>query len=349
MPNTIAASIFRIIQIILLPIGVVGYVLFLAKAIMFSRRSGTSATVLASFYTRYMQHKLGTRRDEPCVRLMMVLPNISHLGLRLVTAPTLVAHHLTGYVPVIYRYPYQGVPPMRHQSAARTTFYDAALERHLADVDQLVILGAGFDTRAYRLRAGTRVRWFEVDTPKTQAFKREMLKQAGVDTTVVTYVPANFQEEDWFEKLVEAGFEVDKPSFFLWELVMMYLDREAVESTLRKIAATANGGGVAFDYFSTEIIEDRSLFLRYARAMINATGEPWRFGIDNTPPVRERVAAFLEFLRPHIGGAAQLRAGDGREARSGGLCHRDCVANSGTLNFLNAAHHAARRLLWTTA
>ncbi len=74
----------------------------------------------------------------------------------------------------------------------------------------------------------------------------------------------------------------------------MYLDREAVESTLRKIGRTATGSVVAFDYFSAEVIESRSLFMRYARAVINATGEPWRFGIDNTPPVKERVAAFLE-------------------------------------------------------
>ena len=293
MRNIVAATIFRIIQIILLPIGAVGYVLFVIKLVAFSRRSGTSATVLASLYTRYMQHRLGTRRDEPCDRLMMVLPNVSHRGLRLETAPTLLVHRLTGYVPRIYHYPYEGVPPMKHQSAARTTFYDAALERHIAGINQLVILGAGFDTRAYRL-AETRVRCFEIDTPKTQAFKREMLKKAGVDTTRVTYVHADFLEEDWFEKLVNAGFEPDKPSFFLWESVTMYLDREAVESTLRKIAGTATGGVLAFDYFSAEIIEARSLFMRYARAVINATGEPWRFGIDNTPPVKERVAVFLE-------------------------------------------------------
>jgi methyltransferase (TIGR00027 family) len=277
----------------LLPSGVVGYALFVVKLVTFSRRSGTSATVLASLYTRYMQHKLGTRRDEPCDRLMMVLPNVPHLGLRLTTAPTLLAHRLTGYVPRIFRYPYEGVPPMKHQAAARTTFYDVALERHIAGIDQLVILGAGFDTRSYRLPAGTRVRCFEVDTPKTQAFKREMLKKAVVDTTQVTYVPADFLKEDWLEKLVDAGFEPDKPSFFLWESVTMYLDREAVDSTLRKIAGTARAV-VAFDYFSANIIESQSLFMRYARAVINVTGEPWRFGIDNTPPVRERVAEFLE-------------------------------------------------------
>jgi O-methyltransferase involved in polyketide biosynthesis len=56
---------------------------------------------------------------------------------------------------------------------------------------------------------------------------------------------------------VDAGFEPNKPSFFLWESVTMYLDRQAVESTFRKIAGTAAGSVVEFDYFSTEIIEAR--------------------------------------------------------------------------------------------
>jgi methyltransferase (TIGR00027 family) len=225
---------------------------------------------------------------------MRVLPNVSFFGLRLVTGPTLLAQSLTGYVPRIYRYPYRGVPPMKDQTAARTTFFDAALERHLAGVDQLVVLGAGLDTRAYRLPAEARIRCFEVDTPRTQPFKREMLTKAGVDTARVTYVPADFGNEDWLAKLVDAGFRPEKPSFFLWESVTVYLDREAVESTLRKIAGTAPGSVVAFDYFSAELIEDRSPFMRYARAVLKAVGEPFgTFGIDSTPPVRQRVAAFL--------------------------------------------------------
>lgn len=294
MRKIVAATAFRIIQFILLPIGAVSYLHFVPKLVAYSRRSGTSATVLASLYTRWMLHRLGTRCDEPCERLMAVMPNVSPLGLLLVTAPTLVAHRLTGYVPRIYRYPYEGAPSMQHQPAARTTFYDAALERHISGIDQLVILGAGFDTRSYRLQAETRVRCFEVDEPNTQAFKREMLKKADVDATRVTYVPADFEEEDWFEKLVDAGFEPDKPSFFLWESVTMYLDPKAVAGALRKIAGTVAGSVVAFDYFSAEIIESRSLFMRYARAIVSFTGEPFKFGIDNTPPVRTRVAEFLQ-------------------------------------------------------
>lgn len=293
MRDIVTRSAFRAIQVAGLPLATVGYVFFVIRLIMYSRRSGASATILASFYTRWMQHELGTRTDWPCALLMKVLPFVSQQELRLVTGPTLLAHRLTGYVPRIYRYPYEGLPPMRDQPAARTTFFDAALERHLADIEQLVILGAGLDTRAYRLQEVKGLRCFEVDTPRTQAFKREMLRKASVDTSRVTYVPADFEEEDWFEKLVGARFEPSKTSFFVWEAVTMYLEREAVESTLRKIAGTAPGTSVAFDYFSTELLEGRSLFLRYARAVIKLVGEPWRFGMDTTPPVRQRVADFV--------------------------------------------------------
>jgi len=295
MRNIVAATIFRIVQIILFPVAAVAYVVLLIKLIMYSRRSGASATVLASFYTRWMQHKLRTRRDEACERLMKVLPNVSQTAMQLVAAPTLVGHWLTGYVPKIYRYPYEGVPPMTHQPAARTTFYDAAVERHLSDIEQFVILGAGLDTRSYRLPPQTQVRCFELDTPKTQAFKREMLRLAGVDATRVTYVPVNFQVKDWLDKLLDAGFTPDRPSLFIWESVTMYLDREAVVDILRAIAGTASGTVVAFDYFAAEMLQSRSLFMRYARAVLKTFGEPFgTFDIDHTPPARNQVAAFLE-------------------------------------------------------
>src|SRR5947199_2353950 len=130
------ATAFACVETLLFPIMAVGYVLFVVGLFAYSRRSRASVTVLASMYTRWMQHHLGTRRDEACVRLMQVMPNVPPLGLKLSAAPTLTAHRLTGYVPPLYRYPYQGVPPFSHQPAARTTFFDQGLDRHLADVDQ---------------------------------------------------------------------------------------------------------------------------------------------------------------------------------------------------------------------
>jgi methyltransferase (TIGR00027 family) len=292
--SALAFAIFRGIQIVGFPLVVVGYVVFVAKLTIYSLRRRVSGTVLASFYTRWMQHQLGTRRDDACARLMRVMPNVSQVGLRLVTGPTLVAHRLTGHVPKIYRYPYQGVSPIKDQAAARTTFFDMALQRHLADVEQLVILGAGFDTRSYRLPAGSRIRCFEVDTPRTQAFKRAMLRKAGIDDSRVTYVPADFEHEDWVEELDKHGFESTIRTFFVWEGVTPYLSREAVESTLRTIAGTATGSVVAFDYFTAGETVDRSLYMRYARAALEVFGEPLgTFRIDSTPPVRERVVELL--------------------------------------------------------
>jgi methyltransferase (TIGR00027 family) len=293
--SVVGAGVFWALQILCFPSTAIAYVLFVGKMLLYSRRSHASQTVLASFYTRWMQHQLRTRRDDSCARLMAVLPNISQLGLHVVTGPTRLAHRLTGYVPRIYRYPYPGVPPMNDQPAARTTYFDAALARHLARVDQLVMAGAGLDTRAYRLPAGTRVRCFEVDTPWTQPFKRAMLKRAGIDTHGVSYVTADFEREDWYEKLVGAGFDPTRRTLFLWEAVTMYLDRAAVERTLRTIAGTAPGSAVAFDYFSTELLEDRSPFWRYARAVLKLVGEPMgSFGLDSTPPAWKHAAAFVE-------------------------------------------------------
>jgi methyltransferase (TIGR00027 family) len=160
-------------------------------------------------------------------------------------------------------------------------------------VAQFVILGAGFDTRAYRLPNDTRVRVFEVDTPRTQLVKRETLKKAGIDSGGVTFVPADFEKDDWLACLAAAGFDPGERTLFLWEGVTMYLDRAAVEETLRKIASTAPGSVVAFDYFTTEALESRALYWRYGRAATNAAGETLKFGVDSTPPSRERLAELL--------------------------------------------------------
>jgi len=73
----------------------------------------------------------------------------------------------------------------------------------------------------------------------------------------------------------------------------MYLTREAVEDSLRKIASTAHGSIVAFDYFTTEALESRALYWRFGRSATRSTGEKLRFGVDSTPPSRERLVELL--------------------------------------------------------
>ncbi|HEX8437139.1 SAM-dependent methyltransferase [Archangium sp.] len=288
----LTAITFYFVCLLLFPAILVGYVLWISKTYA-GRTSGVSGTAQGPLSARWFQHRLGTRRDEPAHRLLMVLPGVSPLAVRLVFGPMLLAHRLSGYVPRAFRYPFEGDVSLQNQASARQTFYDSVVDRYLADVAQVVILGAGFDTRAFRLPKETRVRSFEVDTLKTLTLKQEVLKKAGVNPAEVTFVAADFEKKDWLSRLVEAGFDVDKPTLFLWEGVTPYLDRAAVEDTLRKIAGTAQGSILAFDYLTTEVLESRSLYLRTVRASLRAGGEPLKFGIDSTPPSSERLAELL--------------------------------------------------------
>ena len=129
--------------------------------------------------------------------------------------------------------------------------------------------------------------------PKTQFVKRAALDRAGIASPHVAFVAADFQEDRWFRQLVDAGFNPGLPALFLWEGVTPYLDRAAVESTLRTIAGTAAGSVVAFDYLTTEALQSRDLYFRAARAATRLAGEPLTFGIDSTPPSRERVEEFV--------------------------------------------------------
>lgn len=292
--NAVPATVFYLSHVIAFPLLAVAYVFLVLGLIVYSRLTGASTTVLASFGPRWMMHLLHTRRDDACARLMRCLPEGIQLGYRLMFTPTMYVHRVTGYLPKIFQYPYPGEASMGDQPAARTTFYDMALLRHFGHINQLVILGAGLDTRCYRLPVVASVRCFEVDTPKTQRSKRALLERARVDTTRVTFVAADFEHEDWYEKLVSAGFDPRTPTFFLWESVCMYLDQIAVERTLRTVAGTAPGSVLAFDYVSSQLVHDQSPWMRYVRIVLNAVGEPWDFGIDSTPPVRPRVEAFLK-------------------------------------------------------
>lgn len=286
-------AIFYLLNIVLFPVTLLGYLLWIGKGVLRGNRSGVSVTAQGPLFARWFMHKLGVRRDAAAARLLPMLPGVPHLGLQCVAGPMLLAHRLTGYVPKVFRYPYAGEIAVQDEPSARQTFFDSAVERNRAAVTQLVVLGAGFDTRVYRLPGDMPIRAFEVDRPQTQARKRTLLTQAGVDAAGVTFVAADFERDDWLAKLSAAGFDTGAPALFLWEGVTMYLDRAAVAATLRNIAGTAAGSMVVFDYFTTEVFTSKALYWRYARRMANAVGEPWKFGIDSTPPSRERLAEFL--------------------------------------------------------
>jgi methyltransferase (TIGR00027 family) len=115
-------------------------------------------------------------------------------------------------------------------------------------VTQYVLLGAGLDTFAYR-NPYPRLRVFEVDHPATQAWKRELLAHATIDTPAsLTFIPVDFEHQNLPDRLLVSGFDPARPTFFAWLGVVPYLTLETFRATVAFLAAQPPGSGVVFDY-----------------------------------------------------------------------------------------------------
>ncbi len=168
---------------------------------------------------------------------------------------------------------------MRMFIALRTRIAEDALAAAVEDgTRQLVVLGAGLDTFAYRSPYGDRLKVFEVDYPATQAWKRERLAEVGIAVPEwVRYVGVDFERETLAEGLAAAGFDTRLPTFFLWLGVLIYLEKEAIWKTLEFVAGVEGGAQVVFDYSDPpETLSEEIRAAHDARAArVAAIGEKW--------------------------------------------------------------------------
>jgi len=134
--------------------------------------------------------------------------------------------------------------------AVRTRFAEDALTAAVArGVRQLVVLGAGLDTYAYRNTFGEKLHVFEVDHPATQEWKRQRLAEVAIPVPdTLTFAPVDFERESLADGLASAGFDPAQQTFFTWLGVVPYLTEQAVYSTLEFIAQLPRGAHVVFDY-----------------------------------------------------------------------------------------------------
>ncbi|WP_243057909.1 SAM-dependent methyltransferase [Nocardioides sp. SR21] len=174
-------------------------------------------------------------------------------------------------------------PRLRLFIAVRHRFAEDALAAAVArGTRQVVVLGAGLDTFAYRNPyADTRV--FEVDHPATGGWKRERLAETGIDVPAnVTYVAVDFERDALAARLTAAGFDVTRPAFFLWLGVVPYLSVDAIRATLAVVASVPDGE-VALDYVRP--VDRAPAEARAARqelvANVAGLGEPLQPGLES--------------------------------------------------------------------
>ena len=285
---------FAVLELLFAAITMAGYLYTAVRIAAASRREGSSMTAASPLGLRWLLHETGQREDDAARRLFLRLPGMSETAAKLILQPTVLASRLSGYTPGILQYPFSAPSSMMTMFNARTTFFDQALADSLEDAEQVVLLGAGWDTRAYGLPESVGV--YEVDAPDTQHQKRALLAEADVDPGPVTFVAADFNTESWLDRLGAEGFDPARKTFVLWEGVTYYLQPEAVADTLRAVATLAPGSQVAFDYFSRGWVEgsDAPLFVKMMRPALKLTGEEWEFGISTTPDARAEAARFIE-------------------------------------------------------
>jgi methyltransferase (TIGR00027 family) len=210
--------------------------------------------------------------------------------------------------------------------AARSRIADdalaAALER---GARQLVVLGAGLDTTAYRAPPAQNLRIFEVDHPATQAWKRQRLAEADIALPAsLTFVAIDFERETLADGLAAAGFDPAQQTFFTWLGVVPYLTDEAIFSTLGFIAGLSGGAHVVFDYVNppASVVEPARRAAHEAlAARVAAVGESIRNRFDsNALHVRLNALGFhdIEDLGwPEI----SARFFSGRATSHGGGAH----------------------------
>lgn len=166
----------------------------------------------------------------------------------------------------------------------RTKYIDGLLKSSMANgIDQLVILGAGLDTRPYRILGPNDIKIVEVDLPIIQNIKKEkILKILGALPSNITFISINFNSQTLDEVLNIPELNFSKPIFFIWEGVTQYITDAAVKNTLQFISKSSSGSTIAFSYILKSVIDKTSDMLGTDNMMnyFESKNQSWIFGLD---------------------------------------------------------------------
>lgn len=165
--------------------------------------------------------------------------------------------------------------------ACRKSYVDDNLAESLPDVDAVVILGSGLDTRPYRLARLGDVPVFEVDLPVNVARKRAVVARVfGVAPSSVRLVSVDFERDELMATLASYGYRADSPAFFVWEGVSQYLTPEAVAATFDQLRQAAPGSRLDFTYVRRDFIDGVNLYgARTLYRRFRERSDVWKFGL----------------------------------------------------------------------
>jgi methyltransferase (TIGR00027 family) len=164
----------------------------------------------------------------------------------------------------------------------RKRFIDDKLHEALQDVDAVVILGAGMDTRGLRLARRPDLPVFEVDLPVNIGRKKAAVRRVvGATPASLHLVPLDFERDDLFATLTEHSYRAEARTFFVWEGVTQYLTADAVRTTLAALQAAPAASRLVFTYVRADFVDGRNMYgaqVLYKR--FRQRQQVWKFGLD---------------------------------------------------------------------
>lgn len=152
------------------------------------------------------------------------------------------------------------IPGMHEHLISRTRYIDDLIEKStFANIEQYVILGAGYDSRAHRLKLPSKLKIFEVDQSEVQELKRLRLPDNMPNRESITYVDIDFNHQSLKEQLINVGFDQNKSTIFTLEGVSQYISREALDETLKEVAdLNPNSNSKIFISYVNKLLKEDS-------------------------------------------------------------------------------------------
>ena len=281
------------LQIIAIPICILGMLLIAYRQMLVSKHLGVSQTAIEVFNARWTLHIFGIRNDPGAAKLGPVLPNTSTLGLWFALFPLWCKAKVAGKAEIYPRSVQPGRENVTDLFTIRTVYFDRILSRQLSTAEQFVLLGAGMDTRPYGALHVDDVNVFELDLASTQKLKQKSLQKASIAADHVTFIPTDFGRDPLFKQLSSAHYDRNKKTLFLWEGVTLYLSKETVQATLTEVYGQSVPGSILVaDFYSDRLVTQMKSKL--SRKLLQYTHEPVRFSLNFKNSWEEELRTFIQ-------------------------------------------------------
>ena len=286
---------YILLQIILLPISLIGMMYANYKQQKNSKKAKISYTAGQVIQGQWILHYFNIRKDYNIIKFIKNFPAESHIGFYMMFSAAILANKLVDFVPkALIKNNLDDISSYSFLFF-RTKKIDQLVKDNIENVEQFVILGAGFDLRSVKFNNDNLI-IFELDKKNTQKLKLDTLKKANISTKNISYIECDLNNNEWSNDLINNGFNKNKKTLFLFESVSCYLEEKIVNKVLSTINnISAKESIVIQDFYSTRFLhQDEFLRVKKGKKLIKKFGENWSFTINMDNNVELELSMLLE-------------------------------------------------------